>query len=173
MKGRKIEVRKVREGLLSTRSQQGSSIWAVRQSWEQVICQNVYPWPRLLVHLSQHSRSFLLPCAEGGPKPTNPLAVMFWRKVIQFFMPEWEQSVLTASVCHKEAQLALNQLMDCLRSQSFVLFFQSAPRQQGQGQRQQYVPPAHACLCALLFYFHADSERNHISHIAFHSPFSL
>lgn len=53
---------------------------------------------------------------SSGTKHTNSLALMFCalqRTVIQFLCLCKEQSVLTATGCHKEARLALDRVMDC------------------------------------------------------------
>ncbi len=83
-----------------------------------------------------------------------------------------ELSVLTASVCHEKAQLALYKLMDCLGSQSFVFILGIHTETTRRGTKAT-IHTIYMCLCLLLCYFQADSERNHTCHIVFHSPFSF
>lgn len=139
-----------------------------------MICQSECPWPGPLVHLSQHSGSFLQPCVDRSTEPDNLPATMFFAAKegdSDFFLCLGsEQSVLTATGCHKEAHLDFDQM---------IVFILSTQRHQDA----KYCASIYTCVYAhswfilrqtlrettsvtsyFIHWFHSDPEARHIGH---------
>lgn len=167
--GRRLEVRKVRNGFHSTRSQQGSSMRAAGHSWEQVICQNKCPWPGPLVHLSQHNGSFLQPWVDGGTKATNSPALLFRaaeKGVSVYLCLSREQSVLTATGCHEEAHL----VFDWMIFGHSDLFFNQPIHTKTTGRWTQNM---HLNVCAAGLFWDTQWEKTRQSHPISLTAFTL
>lgn len=170
--GRRAQARRVRDGLHSTQSQQGSSIWSTRRSWERVICQSECPWPGPLVRLSQLSGKFLQPCVDGGTKPTNPPALMFCAA-------KAGDSVFYAWVGNRVSWL--ESPFDSWSSGrlfwiTVICFYSMHPQRDNKERdtdKDKNTCNLYVCLYMRLFYFQTDSERNHIRNLIFHLLFSL